>query len=139
MSPVAAVVDASAWVECLLLGTGAETLLDGTAHVVPTHCDVEVASGLLRTARSRRVPDARAAVTEPFRAFLRLPLVRVWEGALAVRAWDLLDNLSYPDAAYVALALETGLDLVTQDSGMATGAQIHGVPVVSPMDLQSLL
>lgn len=135
MTPVAAVVDASAWVECLLLGTGADTLLDGTAHVVPTHCDVEVASGLLRTARSRGVADAREAVTEPFRAYLRLPLLRTWDGDLAVGAWALLDNLSYPDAAYVALALETGLDLVTQDRGMAAGARIRGVPVVSPTEL----
>lgn len=43
-------------------------------------------------------------------------------GPLAARAWQLIDNLTFYDALYVALAESLGASLVTSDQRLARAA-----------------
>jgi predicted nucleic acid-binding protein len=101
------VVDASAIVE-LLLGTprgrtmGPSLTSPELDLHVPSLCDVEVASALRGLVRRRRVGVRRSEAA--LRDYRNLPITRHGHLMLLDRIFELRDNFSCYDAAYVALA-----------------------------------
>jgi predicted nucleic acid-binding protein len=116
------VLDASAVLE-LLLGTpaglevGARLADASVALHVPHLIDIEVAQVLRRYVREAQltIEDAAGAITD-----LRdLNLTRHAHEPLLGRIWELRDNFSAYDAAYVALAEVLDASLVTCDRRLA--------------------
>lgn len=87
----------------------------------PDLIDLEVTS-VLRGRLTGGYLDARRAALalEDLRA---LPLKRVPALQLIVRCWELSDNLTVYEAAYVALAEAFGVTLVTGDTRMARASR----------------
>ncbi|HUI72335.1 MAG TPA: type II toxin-antitoxin system VapC family toxin, partial [Spirochaetia bacterium] len=54
------------------------------------------------------------------------PLIRYPHDFLLARIWELRDNLTAYDAAYVALAEALGTPLVTRDRRLASAPGSHG-------------
>ena len=70
------------------------------------------------------VDAAAGPIPEPvaltaLRELAALPIMRVAPGPLLARCWELRDNLTVYDAAYVALAETTGATLLTSDRRLA--------------------
>jgi predicted nucleic acid-binding protein len=93
-----------------------DALVNGAAspHLVDAEVGQAVRGLVLRgvlddAAGAAALVDARALVTE-----------RYAHTALAVRAWELRDNVSFYDGLYVSLAEVAGLPLVTGDARLAT-------------------
>ena len=84
----------------------------------PHVLDVEVLNGLRRKVRSGQLDGGRAAVA--LHDLARSPIVRVPHRRLLARMWELRDNVSAYDAAYVALAEALGVPLVTADARLAS-------------------
>jgi len=94
-------------------GDQARARLRGETLAAPELLDLEVASVLRRQVRSGELPARRAELALVDLA--ELPLQRVPHRGLLPRCWQLRDNLSIYDAAYVALAESIGADLLTGD------------------------
>lgn len=113
------VLDASVAVTALTApGTPAADLLSGDDAVfqVPSIFDAEVLSALRGLVRGRKFDDA--AATELVVDLMVLPVDRWHMSPLLPRMWELRENLTPYDAAYVALAELTGAVLVTGDERM---------------------
>ena len=127
------VADASAVVELLLAGDEAPGLLDlllGDEPVAAPHLlDLEVAQVLRRWNLRGALDDERArqAVDD----LLALPIARQPHDLLVERVWELRDNLTAYDAAYLALAELLDARLVTHDGGLAAVAR-RTVEVLAP-------
>lgn len=97
--------------------------LRGEQLAAPELIDLEVVSTLRRAARAGRLDDRRSgqALTD----LAALPLRRVPHLPLLSRVWELRDNLTAYDAAYVALAEALDALLLTADGplGRATGVR----------------
>ena len=111
------VVDASVVVEAVG-GTGRRSLatvrrIGQEGAVAPHLLDLEVASVLRSMLLRGEIPEpvARGAL----RDLAALPIMRVAHGPLLQRCWELRDNVTVYDAAYVALAETTGATLLTSD------------------------
>ncbi len=122
------VIDASALLESLLRTSAAalveKRLFDSeeTLHA-PHLLDLEVAQVLRRYARTRQIPEPRcSAALEDLADF---PLVRHPHDFLLPRIWELRDNLSAYDAAYVALAEVLDAPLLTRDERLAAAHGHH--------------
>lgn len=124
------VVDASVWVDKLrgVLPESLSEVILGDGCASPPHVDFEVGSALVRLERRGDLPHGHAR--ELVRAFSRHPVERVSQPEDAVHAVDVLDNSTYADAWYIALAKRLGCSIVTTDAGMTVAARIHGVPVI---------
>lgn len=85
---------------------------DAAFHV-PSIFDAEVLSALRGLVRGRKFDDAAAA--DLIVDLMVLPVDRWHMSPLLPRMWELRDNLTPYDAAYVALAELTGATLVTGD------------------------
>ena len=112
-------LDASVAVTALTApGTPAADLLSGDDAVfqVPSIFDAEVLSALRGLVRGRKFDDA--AATELVADLMVLPVDRWHMSPLLPRMWELRENLTPYDAAYVALAELTGAVLVTGDERM---------------------
>lgn len=83
----------------------------------PHLIDVEVAQVLRRLAREGKVSGNRVA--QAIQDLLDLRLTRYPHFVLLPRIWQLRNNLSAYDAAYVALAEQLDATLITRDAGMS--------------------
>jgi predicted nucleic acid-binding protein len=118
------IVDASVLVAALgddgSDGKGARGRLRGEDLAVPNIVDLEVASVLRGRVRGGHlsVPRARQALDD----LADLPMERVGHATLLPRVWELRDNYTPYDAAYIALAELFRAPLVTGDARMARGS-----------------
>jgi predicted nucleic acid-binding protein len=115
------VVDTSAIVTLLLEDPPVPTLaarLSGLQLHAPHLIDVEFLHALRRLAARGRLATSRAAAVRV--DFARLVITRYSHGLLLDRMWDLRDNVSAYDAAFVALAEALALPLVTTDARLAS-------------------
>lgn len=89
----------------------------GDALFAPAHLDAEVLSALRRLGQANRA--VRAAVPAALQHLARFPIRRMPLAPLLPRIWELRENLTAYDAAYVTLAERIGGTLVTCDGKMA--------------------
>jgi len=122
------VVDASVLVVALADdgpdGDHARTRLRGERLAAPEIVDLEVASVLRRLMRGAKdARRAQLALTD----LAELPLVRATHLPLLTRCWELRDNFTIYDAAYVALAEALQATLITGDGRLtrASGPRCH--------------
>lgn len=97
----------------------ATRLAAGDALFAPAHLDAEVLSAL--RGMSRRSPELRAAVPSALRHLAGFPIRRMPLAPLLTRIWELQENVTPYDAAYVALAEHLDASVVTCD-GKLTAA-----------------
>lgn len=124
------VVDASVWVDLLrgVLPPGYADRIRIAGCVSPPHVDFEVGSALIRLARRGELEfDQARALIE---AFSTHPVERIREPVDSVAAVGMVDNATYADAWYIALAQRLAYPLMTLDDGMQKAARIHGVELV---------
>ncbi len=91
--------------------------------VAPHLIDLEVASAWRRLESAGDLDNRRATLALTDLAALRLD--RVPHGVLMDRCWDLRDNLTVYDAAYVALAELFETSLLTADARLARAPGIR--------------
>ena len=119
------VVDASALLEVLLRTPTAQAIerrlfgLRETLHA-PHLLDVEVAQVIRRYVRMREMEAERGAAA--LADLAGFPLHRYSHDFLLPRVWELRDNLTAYDAAYVALAEILDAPLLTRDRRLAAAA-----------------
>jgi predicted nucleic acid-binding protein len=123
------VVDASALVEALL-GTPATVarrlFAAGETLHAPHLIDIEVAQVVRRFVRSGAIEPERGR--EALTDLADFPLQRYPHAVLLPRVWELRNNLTAYDAAYIALAEALDAPLVTRDRRLA-GASGHDAQV----------
>ena len=97
--------------------------LRGEQLTAPELIDLEVVSTLRRAARAGRLDDRRSG--QVLTDLAALPLNRVPHLPLLSRIWELRDNLTAYDAAYVALAEALDALFLTADGplGRASGVR----------------
>lgn len=122
------VLDASAAIEWLLqttVGTRVEERIFSQAATLhaPHLLDAEVAQLLRRYVAAGMITASRGQ--EALDDLLDLSLTRYPHDVLLGRVWELRDNLTAYDAAYVALAEALGAPLVTCDGKMASAPGHH--------------
>lgn len=121
------VVDASVLAPALgddtAAGDTARARLHGEKLTAPELIDLEVASVLRRQLLAGHLDSRRAqlALTD----LISLPLGRVPHRRLLGRCWELRQNLTVYDAAYVALAEVRRLVLVTADGRLSRAPGIR--------------
>jgi predicted nucleic acid-binding protein len=93
---------------------------------VPEHFHVEVLSVLRRYAIRGELGGRRAE--QALHALVDLRAIRYPVIELAEDVWDLRDELTSYDAAYLALARRLGIGLVTLDAGLRAVASRLAVP-----------
>jgi predicted nucleic acid-binding protein len=98
-------------------GERARLRLASEELVAPELIDLEVASAWRRAARSGKLSGQRAE--QALADLLDLPLARAPHQPLMSRIWELRDNLTAYDAAYVALAEALGGPLLTADEPLS--------------------
>jgi predicted nucleic acid-binding protein len=119
------VVDASALLEVLLRTPAAKAVEDRlfaprqTLHA-PHLLDVEVAQVVRRYAATGEIDGERGRLA--LSDLAELPLQRYPHDFLLPRIWDLRNNLTACDAAYVALAEALDTPLLTRDRRLAAAA-----------------
>ena len=122
------VVDASVLLEVLLrtpvAGTAESWLFDSgqTLHA-PHLIDVEVAQVIRRYAANGEIDGERGRAV--LADLADLPLHRYPHDLLLPRMWELRNNLTAYDAAYVALAEALGAPLITRDQRLAAAPGHH--------------
>lgn len=121
------VVDASVLAPALsddgIEGDHLRQLLRGQTVTAPELIDLEVQS-VLRSGVRRGLLDERRA-RQAWTDLVSAPLQRAPHRPLLRRAWELRDNLTTYDAAYVALAEVLGATLLTTDSKLANAPGIR--------------
>lgn len=98
-------------------GDHARSCLRGERLSAPELADLEVASVLRRQVQARVVDGRRAALA--LADLAAMPLQRAPHQPLLARCWELRDNLTIYDAAYVALAEALDVTLLTADGRLA--------------------
>lgn len=97
----------------------AASLAGGDALFAPAHVDAEVVSALRGMAQNN--PVLRTAVPAALRHLAGFPVRRMPLAPLLQRMWELRDNVTPYDAAYVALAEQLDGPVITCD-GKLTAA-----------------
>lgn len=120
------VVDASAVIEVLLrtptaAAVEARLFAIGQSLHAPHLIDVEVAQVLRRFAAAGDIDDGRGRIA--LADLVDFPLRRYPHDALLPRIWDLRNNVTAYDAAYVALAEALDATLLTRDRRLAAAVQ----------------
>ncbi|HXW35480.1 MAG TPA: type II toxin-antitoxin system VapC family toxin [Acidimicrobiales bacterium] len=124
------VVDASAAVSALLNAGPARRALSEEQVHVPHLIDPEVANALRRgVAASRIEPDDAWTALDRWR---RLGMSRYAVFHLLERVWELRENLSAYDAAYVALAEALDCALLTADVRLGRAPGLRCAVTVVP-------
>ncbi len=100
----------------------ASRLAVGDALFAPAHLDAEIVSAL--RGLSRPNPALRTAVPGALRHLARLPIRRMPLAPMLQRIWELRDNLTAYDAAYVTLAERLDGPLVTCDAKLAAAGRL---------------
>lgn len=134
------VVDASALAELLLgrraAGRVAEHLAEHEFDLHAPHLiDLEVLSALRRVVASGNATHGRG--DEAVADFLDLPIERYPHDVLVPRAWQLRENFSPYDAAYVSLAeflTAEPVPLLTADARLGRAAREHAEIAVLLVD-----
>lgn len=90
------------------------------ALFAPAHLDAEIVSALRGLSRSN--PTLRAAVPGALRHLARFPIRRMPLAPMLQRVWELRDNLTAHDAAYVTLAERLAGPLITCDTRLAAAS-----------------
>lgn len=98
-------------------GAAVRARLRGSELGAPELMDLEVLSVIRRLLAAGQVTEARAG--QATADLEELPILRAPHRPLLVRCWELRDNLSPYDAAYVALAEALESTLVTGDVRLA--------------------
>lgn len=98
-------------------------LARGDALFAPAHLDAEIVSALRGLIRPSSA--LRAAVPGALRHLAGFPVRRMQLAPLLQRMWELHDNLTPYDAAYVALAERLDGPLITCDGKLAGAAGSH--------------
>jgi predicted nucleic acid-binding protein len=127
------VVDASVLADALS-GAGptadaARAALDGRRWAAPEHLRVETFSVIRGRTVGRKL--SLEAGARAVRRLERIAVTSLSRGPLLDRMWQLRDNLSGYDAAYVAAAELLGVPLVTGDRRVAAASGLR-CPVVVP-------
>jgi predicted nucleic acid-binding protein len=104
-------------------GDGARDRLAGERLAVPALADLEVTLVLRRAALSGRLDDRRAG--QALSDLAALPLRRAPHLPLLARIWQLRENLTVYDAAYVALAEALEVSLLTSDRRLSKAPGIQ--------------
>jgi predicted nucleic acid-binding protein len=121
------VVDASVLAPALVdggvAGTRARERLVGERLAAPELIDVELASVLRGLTRAKKLTARRAR--NAMDDLIDLPLERAQHRPLLRRCWELRENLTTYDAAYVALAELLSIPLVTADGRLAKAPQLR--------------
>ncbi|MGH3751339.1 MAG: type II toxin-antitoxin system VapC family toxin [Pseudonocardiaceae bacterium] len=121
------VVDASVLAPALsddsIEGDWLRQRLRGQTVTAPELIDLEVQS-VLRSGVRRGLLDERRA-RQAWTDLASAPLQRAPHRPLLPRAWELRDNVTTYDAAYVALAEVLGATLLTADSTLASAPGIR--------------
>jgi len=121
------VVDASVVVVALADdgpdGDRARSRLRGEDLAAPELLDMEVVSVLRRQVATGSIGLRRAGFA--IADLDALPLRRAPHGPLVARCWELRENVTVYDAAYVALAEVIGADLLTGDRRLAGAAGLR--------------
>lgn len=124
-----AVVDASVLVTALAdhgeRGSVASSALSETALLAPHVIDLEVVQSLRRHERGGHDRAATA-----LRRFRLIPITRFDHTPFLSRIWELRDNLSAHDAAYIALSEATRVPLLTLDRKIANAPGHHAEVIV---------
>ena len=128
------VVDASALLEALLRTPAASAVEErlfapGETLHAPHLIDLEVAQVVRRYAASGEIDSARGRMA--LSDLAELPLRRYPHDFLLARIWDLRNNLTAYDAAYVALAEVLDAPLLTRDRRMAEAIGHHARVVLA--------
>ena len=119
------VIDASAAIE-LLLGTRTGAAVEARLFSAPEELhaphliDVEIAHVIRRWLLQESIGSVRARTA--FDDLGALPIVRYGHEILLPRIWELRNNLSTYDAAYVALAELLDVPLLTCDRRLASAS-----------------
>lgn len=124
------VIDTSVVIAALAGHEASRQVITEARLVAPHHIDVEVAHAVVGLLRGGKLgEDAAQGVISAWR---RLAVDRVAIAPLLPRVWELRENLTSSDAAFVAAAEANGIPLVTADRRLATAAgprcAIHLVP-----------
>jgi predicted nucleic acid-binding protein len=98
-------------------GDRARGRLRGERLAAPELVDLEVASVWRRQVRAGAMDDRRAVLA--LADLGTLPLRRTPHRPLLARCWELRDNLTIYDAAYIAVAEAWGVLLLTADARLA--------------------
>jgi predicted nucleic acid-binding protein len=130
------VIDASAATELLLARPVAEAVAGHISdHGLNLHAphliDVEIVSAVRRLIASGDAALERGE--EAIADLLDLPMARYPHDILLPRIWELRENFSSYDAAYVALAeglIDEGVPLLTTDGRLARAVRAHSALVV---------
>jgi predicted nucleic acid-binding protein len=121
------VIDASAAIEWLLnSSTGRrvrDVLLSAQALAAPHLIDVEIVQTLRRYVRRREITPERGRVA--LRDLGDVQLNRFPHLPMAERMWELRDNVSAYDAAYVSLAEGLDATLLTCDRKLASAVGLR--------------
>jgi predicted nucleic acid-binding protein len=104
-------------------GDQARARLSGEHLAIPELADLEVASVLRRQLRAGAMDARRAGLALDDLA--ALPTRRAPYRPLLARCWELRDNLTIYDAAYVALAEAMNATLLTGDRRLARAPGSH--------------
>jgi len=104
-------------------GDRARERLRGERLTAPELVDLEVVSTLRRAARAGRLDDRRSS--QALTDLAALPLRRVPHLPLLSRIWELRDNLTAYDAAYVALAEVLEALFLTADGPLARASGVR--------------
>lgn len=124
------VVDASAALSALLNAGPARRALASEQLHAPHLIDSEVANGLRRRVAAQQMGADVGWTT--LDAFRRLGMTRYPTFSLLDRVWELRDNLSAYDAAYVALAELLDCSLLTADARLSRAPGVRCPITVVP-------